>query len=586
MLASVKFFWKRMGKMKLPYFFAYLLSTAAVILHLQVTELTGKMIDMFLSENSPHRPTEEPEYFILWLVSIVGIVFLVNLFNYCKVVLLEHSSQNILFNVRNELYDKLQNLDSHFYTKNTTGDMMSRVTGDIDLVRHIFAWVIYQSYEAILMFVYAFVILFQKNAVLTLIMLAFTPVILFYNKRIAKALHPQHAENREQATVLSTMAKENITGNRLVKAFVREKYEKERMTKENKKMSECYKKTHKIWAKNSTPINFFCTLYSIIGLFGGAILCITTPESFTLGDLTVFTGLAWALNQPLIMSGTLTNDIQRYSPSAEKIISLLTVNSRIKEKPNAIKLEEKIETIEFKNVSLKIDGSYILKNINLTLKRGESVGIMGPTGCGKSMLVGMLARFYDPVEGEILINGTNIKEFELNSLRKKFGYSHQDVFLFSNSIEGNIAYSDPDMPSERVYDSAKIADAHTFITRETINGYDTVIGERGIGLSGGQKQRIALARALATNAEVIILDDTTSAVDMETEKEIQEGLETLNDVMKIIIAQRITSVYKCDKIIIMDRAEISEMGTHKELKDTGGYYSRVFKIQHGMQKGG
>lgn len=584
MFASVKLFWKRMGKMRIPYLFAFLLSIAGICLALYSTSLTGTLIDLFLTENSPHNPKEEPYYYISYLVLLVVIVIVKDVFHFTKIMLVEKGSQKILLNVRGELYSKLHNLDLQFYTKNTTGDMMSRLTGDIDLIRHMFSWIIHNALEAIVTFLGSFIVLMSVNPWLTLLMLVFLPVIVFCNYKMSKSLKPEHVKNRDQMTKLSTLAKENITGNRVVKAFVREKYEKDRMTEENAKMCERSVKTHVKWLKFHIPIRFFCNMMGIIGLFGGAFFCILDPENFTVGDLTIFTGLTWALNSPMLLSATIINDLQRFSASADKIVSLLYIGSTIKEKSDAVELSDKIEKIEYKNVSLTIDGMQILKNINLTVNGGETVGIMGPTGSGKSMLVGMLARFYDPTEGEILINGIDIRNYTLSSLRRKFGYSHQDVFLFSNSIEGNIAYSDPDMPSERVYDCAKIADAHGFITKNTVNGYDTIIGERGVGLSGGQKQRIALARAVATDGEVIILDDTTSAVDMETEKKIQEELEKLHGITKLIIAQRITSVYKSDKIIIIENGTVSEIGTHRQLKDSGGYYSRVFNIQHGNGK--
>lgn len=584
MFASIKQFWKRMGKMKVPYLFGYLFSALVIINSILTPKISGALVDMFLTESSEYNPVENSGYFIFILVLLVVMVALKDVCQYFKILLLEKGSQKVLVNVRCELYEKLHRLDQGFYTKNTTGDLLSRLTGDLDLIRHIFSWVFYNAFEAVALFIGSFIILVSINPWLTLIMLAVAPLIFVFNWLLSKTIRPEHQKNREQSTILSTLAKENITGNRVVKAFVREEYEKKRMTVENKKMTERNVTTHMKWLRFHLPISFLCEFLGIIGLFGGAIFCIIDPENFTVGDLTVFTSLTWALNYPMLISGTIINDLQRYSASAEKVSALIYIDSAIKEKENAIELTDKIEKIEFKNVSLSIDGMKILNNINLTINKGETVGIMGPTGSGKSMLVAMLARFYDPTEGEIYINGVDVREYTISSLRRKFGYSHQDVFLFSNSIEGNIAYSDPDMPSERVYECAKIADAHNFITRSTIDGYDTIIGERGIGLSGGQKQRIALARALATNAEVIILDDTTSAVDMETEKKIQESLSEIDGVAKIIIAQRITSVYKSDKIIILENGEITEQGKHGELKNNGGYYSRVFNVQHGSDK--
>ena len=318
---------------------------------------------------------------------------------------------------------------------------------------------------------------------------------------------------------------------------------------------------------------------SVVLILVGGILVI--KNKITLGQLVMFSGYLWALNNPMRSLGWIINDIQRFSASTEKIIELLQRSPRIKNVPNAIKNHKIRGNVTFRDVSFKYGRDYALHNINFSVKAGETVGIIGSTGSGKTSLVNLIPRFYDCNKGEVLIDGINVKELELHTLRSQIGIAMQDVFLFSNTIEGNIAYGKPEASMDETLWSASIAGVDEFIHKFP-EGYDTIVGERGVGLSGGQKQRIALARALLTQTSILILDDTTSSVDMETEHRIHTALRSMNRKQtKFIIAHRISSVKDADIILVLDHGCIIEQGSHEELLAKRGTYYQIFQNQVG-----
>jgi ATP-binding cassette subfamily B protein len=303
--------------------------------------------------------------------------------------------------------------------------------------------------------------------------------------------------------------------------------------------------------------------------------------NMTMGSLVTASGYLWMLNMPLRQAGWLANDYQNFLTSVEKIYTTVVVEPSIRNPENAVATTHFKGDIEFSHVSYHADDEEILTDINFHVLSGQTVGIIGATGSGKSTLMNLLCRFYDVTSGEIKIDGTNLKDMDLFSIRDNIGMAMQDVFLFSDTIEGNIAYGRPNCSFEEVEAAAKVANAHNFILQMP-DGYDTIVGERGVGLSGGQKQRISLARALLKNPSIIILDDTTSAVDMETESQIQNALGSLNKSQTVfIIAHRISSIKDADQILVVDNGQIIEAGTHDELLAKEGYYSTVFHHQYG-----
>ena len=307
----------------------------------------------------------------------------------------------------------------------------------------------------------------------------------------------------------------------------------------------------------------------------------------TMGDYVAFSGLIWAIANPMRQMGNIMNEFQRFSAASKKVMELYYSEPKIRDEENAVSHPERFEgKIEFDNVSFQYeDGDLpVLHNISFTAHPNETVAIMGETGCGKTSLINLIPRFYEPTEGQIRIDGLPVEQLKLYDLRKQIGLATQDVLLYSDTIEGNIAYGDDSIKMNEVVKFARYSAAADFISKMP-EGYDTLVGERGVGLSGGQKQRISLARALAIRPSVLILDDTTSAVDMETEKQIQQSLRELDfPCTKIVIAQRISTTKTADKIIVLQNGYIEEMGTHEELMEKKGYYYELVKLQTGVDE--
>jgi ATP-binding cassette subfamily B protein len=363
-----------------------------------------------------------------------------------------------------------------------------------------------------------------------------------------------------------------------------EEYEKERFDECNTDYRDTNKKTALTWIHFFPYMEGIADLLSVILILAGGLFLILRPQYMTMGDYVAFSGLIWALANPMRMLGNVMNEFQRFSAASYKVMEIYYSEPAIKDMDGAYETTERLKgEVEFKNVSFKYsDGRLpVLKNISFKVAPGETVAIMGETGCGKTSLIHLIPRFYEPTEGEVLVDGRNVREYKLKSLRSGIGLATQDVLLYSDTIDGNIAYGDMDLTRKEVERYARYSAASSFISRMP-DGYDTVVGERGVGLSGGQKQRISLARALAVKPSILILDDTTSAVDMETEKQIQHSLKELDfECTKIIIAQRISTTKSADRILIMKDGRITEQGTHDELIAQNGYYAELVRLQTG-----
>ncbi|CAK4870502.1 unnamed protein product [Aphanomyces euteiches] len=387
-------------------------------------------------------------------------------------------------------------------------------------------------------------------------------------------------EIRQSFSRLNSVVQENISGNRVVKAFAREDFEIEKFTTHNKDYNKRNMDSAKVWVKYLPIVDSLTSCLKVATLLIGGIFVM--KGTFSLGDLIVFNGFLWMLDGPMRMSGWLINDVQRFVASSYKIREMLDAESKITSPllQNAKKLQG---YVRFDQVSFQFADSdeHVLKKVSFEAKPGQTIAILGATGSGKSTLVSLISRFYDASEGTLFIDHEDIRNLELRDLRSSISTVMQDIFLFSDTIEGNIAFSDPNASFAQIESIAMIANAHNFIMKLN-DGYDTIVGERGVGLSGGQKQRISLARALLRNASILILDDTTSAVDMETEFKIQQELKKIaGDKTIFIIAHRISSVMDADLILIMEHGEVIERGTHEELMKQEGYYYNVFREQLG-----
>lgn len=519
------------------------------------------------------------------LPKLIGIMLAVTavraILRYATQMMFETCSQGVLYRMRDAVYRKLLQEDFAFYNRNRTGDLMSRQTGDMDAIRHFVAFVIYTVYENILMFIFALVMIFMVNVKLALCMMAVLPFCLFTTYLQSKHVKPRFHECRQSFSSLNAFVQENISGNRVVKAFAKEEYEKEKFEKENDKYRAAELGAASIWCRFVPIFELLSNLLMVVLiLYGGyQVIC----GEMTLGNLVTVNGYLWMLSNPLRFAGWWVNDVQRFITSVEKIYDTYSKEPDVKKPKKGIKRKEMQGNIEFRNVSYEVEGEDIIHNISFSVEKGQTVGILGSTGAGKSTIMNLLCRFYDVTEGEVLVDGIDVKNWDLHDLRDNIGMAMQDVFLFSDTIEGNIAYGKPDCTFEEVKEAAVMSDANLFI-KAMPDGYQTIVGERGVGLSGGQKQRISLARALLKKPSILILDDTTSAVDMGTESYIQEQLKKLGRKHTVfVIAYRISSIKDADVIFVMDEGRIVERGNHESLLKQNGYYTTVYKHQNGME---
>jgi ATP-binding cassette, subfamily B, multidrug efflux pump len=569
---SLRWVWGYMRNYRVKLFFGLSLVLVVSLLNMFNPYIAGKIIDKVIYGHQND---------LLWpfLEVIIGVTLVKTVIRYRYQLMFERISQNVIFTIREELYARLHQLDFSFYDRTKVGDVMARMTGDLEAVRHFTAWAIYIIFENITILLFAIGFMFYIHPPLALAMLAVTPIIGFLAFRLTSTVKPTFSAIREQFARLNSVVQENIGGNRVVKAFAKEDYEIEKFSVENIGFKEKNLNSARVWEKYLPVLDSLAGVLTVVMIVVGGIMVINNYIS--LGELVTFNSLIWALNNPMRMAGWLINDVQRFIASAEKVEELLNEEPKITNAVNKKNVENFKGMIDFKQVSFSYGEESVLKDITFKVMPGQTIGIIGPTGAGKSTLVNLLSRFYDTDSGEVSVDGIDVKEWDIHKLRERMAIVMQDIFLFSDTIEGNIAYGNPQVSIESVQAAAKMAEAHDFIT-ELPDSYDTIIGERGVGLSGGQRQRIALARAILKDPSILILDDTTSSVDMETELRIQKTLKSIHqDKTCFIIAHRITSVKEADLILVMDNGRIIERGKHEELLKKKGYYANVFKNQYG-----
>jgi len=502
--------------------------------------------------------------------------------NYLMIILMEIASTDVMTRLRRDMYETVQWQDFRFLGLFPTGNLMTRLTQDLDRLRHTVAWVSYQFIGAIALFVSTFTFYMIINWRLALCLVAITPFILYISRRFVKKIRPRFMLLRQKLTDLGTAVTENIDGNRVVRAFAREEYEKEKVEKHNAEFRDISCENALITAKYQPFLDTTSQLLMVVMVVVGGYFLI--KGWMTPGQYMAFSSLTWALSMPMMMLGPLLADLERYTSAGEMIREVVEAPKGIGDICGAVELTQRPKgKIEFRDIKLTINDTTILEDINFTADAGSTIGILGSTGAGKTSLINLLVRFYEPDYGAVLLDGEDVRRYTLSSLRQNIGLAMQDVFLFSDSVKGNISYGRPEMDMKTIQKRAVQADADSFI-KEMADGYNTLVGERGVGISGGQRQRIALARALAVEPSILVLDDTTSAVDSETEQFIQHQLENLDfPCTKIIIAQRISSFRKADLILVMDKGRIIERGTHNELLAAKGFYHNIWSLQYNQE---
>lgn len=571
-MTANKWFFSFLKKYKWKMVFGLFLTTIISFLAIVNPYISGLIVDDVITDGNLSLLPK-------LIITLLAVTAVRGILRYYYQVIFESCSQGILYEMRDKVYRRLLQEDFAFYNKKRTGDLMSRQTGDMDAIRHFVAYVIYSVYENILLFGFALVMIFTVNVKLALCMLAVLPFTALMTYLQSKAVKPAFQRNRNCFSSLNAFVQENVSGNRVVKAFAKEDFEINKFNKENDAFRASQLDASKVWMKYLPVFEMLSNLLTIILILYGGYMVI--QGDITMGNLVTVNGYLWMLTVPLRMAGWWVNDIQRFATSVEKIYDTYVEEPDVKTPYHSEDRKHFHGAVEFRNVSYRADDEDIVNDISFQVKPGQTVGIIGSTGAGKSTIMNLLCRFYDTTSGDVLVDGVNVKDLNLYDLRDNIGMAMQDVFLFSDTIEGNIAYAKPDCPFEEVKQAAIMADANHFI-QALPEGYDTIVGERGVGLSGGQKQRISLARALLKDPSILILDDTTSAVDMETESYIQNQLKSIEkDCTIFIIAYRISSIRDADLILVMDNGRIIERGTHEELLDKGGYYAAAFKNQYG-----
>ena len=566
---------------------------------LSIPLITGLIVDRVIVQGHVDELTR-----LCLLMIVMTLVRVASRYGY--VMWMERFGQNSVYRLVSDEYERLHELDFTYFNHTRTGDIMSRMTSDTDAIRHALSWVSYQVADCVVMFVGALAVMFSIDWRLALALACITPFLFVLTRGLSSHARPLFLAIRNSLAELNSMVEENIEGNRVVKAFVREDYETEKFDAHNddymrRNMAQAYNtRRYMPWLDG---LGFSLQLITL-GLGGFLVI----KGYMTLGNLVSFNSFLWMIDGPVRQSGWLINDWQRFNASCVKIRKLLTAKSRIVEKEDAedsvkqaVAIAEQVGTahpvapdriageIRFDHVSFAFPDdpkTPILKDIDFFLPAGAKLGILGETGSGKSTLVNLISRFYDPTVGHVEIDGIDAREWPLTTLRSQVCIVAQDTFLFSDTIGGNIAFgAGNDRDECFIRRMAQIAGADQFISSMP-EGYDTVVGERGVGLSGGQKQRLSLARALADDPAILIMDDTTSAVDMETEAEIQRRLQEMDNRKTIItIAHRISSVKDSDLILVLERGQVVERGTHEELVKAHGRYWEIYHKQLGLQSG-
>ena len=509
--------------------------------------------------------------------------------NYIRAMTLERVSQNVVYDLRTGLYSHMQELPYPFYDNHRIGEIMSRMTGDIEGIRNLIAGGLVTIVNNLFNFVGALVCLSFMSPKLMPVLLVFCPIIAVVAWKFRSKIRPAFIAAREQNAVLNTRTQENLAGMRVVKAFAREPYEFDKFTADNRELLSCHLKATWIWSDFVPIMELLSSVCTPCVLIVGAIMLYN--GSMDLGTLVAVMSYVGMVTNPMRMLSNIVNMLTQAVTSAEKLFYYVDFGSIIKEKPDAVTPKQFNGKVEFDHVNFSYGGEPVLKDISFTAEPGQTIAVMGATGAGKSSLILLLGRYYDITSGSVKIDGIDVRDQQLKPLRRAIGYVPQETFLFSDSLEDNVRFGRPAAEHAKVVRSAEVARATEFIDHMP-EGYDTIVGERGIGLSGGQKQRVAIARAVLTDPAILVMDDSTSAVDMETEYEIQQELKSvLNGRTTFIIAHRISSVENADQILVLKNGEICEHGTHKQLLELKGEYYGMVRDQYRdletvMAKGG
>ena len=497
---------------------------------------------------------------------------------YAQSYLSEGVSRRAEFDIRNDFFRRLQSLGFGFHDKQQTGNLMSKGTADIEAVRWMFSMGLVLGLRIAVMIAAVAALMLWTNLRLGLASMAFVPLLVWHAVGMAQKLRHTWMRAQMETGKMAAVLQENLSGMRVVKAFGAGKHEEAKFEKTAAAVAQHTYDAAVLFASRGSTMTFFFTIATAVILWVGGREVV--EGRLTPGEMAAFILYMGLLGMPVRMTGWMVNIFSRAASAGQRIFEVLDAESPVKEKPNAKALGRIRGHVKFEGVSLAYDsGPPAVRNIGFEVQPGQMVAILGAAGSGKSTLVHLIPRFYDVSAGRVTMDGVDVREATLASVRRNVGIVLQDVFVFAASVRDNIKYGVDDAPLEEIVRAAKVAQLHDFI-ESLREGYDTWVGERGVTLSGGQRQRLAIARTILLNPPILVLDDSTSSVDMGTEYEIQQALaEVLKDRTTFVIAHRLSTIRKADLILVVEEGEIVERGTHRELLDRDGFYRRIYDLQ-------
>ena len=560
--------------------FAYLSFLAAVGVSLLIPQLFGEAIDLLVEvdKGAVVGKVIETDTLLYLALAILGASILRGFLDFARTYCTDSLSQKVSYDIRNRFYDKLQHLSFAYHDKEHTGDLMSKATADVEAIRRFVNMGLVRALEVVVRIIALVAILSLMNWELTLISLVFVPFIIIRSSMVMGRLREMWTRVQQRMGEAVTILQENLVGIHVVKAFASEEFEKEKFARKAQELREEYYQSERLQGTNSAWMTFFFTAgLGLIIWYGGWEVI---RGDLTAGGLTKFILYLNQLTFPIRMSSFIINSFSRAISSGTRLFDVLDAESPVVEKPNAQALERAQGLVEFEDISFAYEGRLpALQHVSISAKPNQITAILGAPGSGKSTIVNLLPRFYDVSEGRITIDGVDVRDFTLDSLRHNVGIVQQDVFLFSATIHDNIAYGVKDATREDVIHAAKVAQLHGHID-SLEDGYDTWVGERGSTLSGGQRQRLSIARSILIDPPVLILDDSTSSVDVQTERMIHQAMvNVMKDRTTFVIAHRLSTVREADLIIVLEDGQIAEQGNHEELLAANGIYQDIYDLQ-------
>ena len=564
-LHYLKPYWKRVV-------LVYAALLAALGFQMTIPDLIGRAIDHGVVDR-------DGTYLRNIALLIIGLAILQAVFTFIRSYGTNVLAENVGNDLRNDLYAKFQELPFQFYDRSQTGQLMSRATEDINYIRSMLMFAVRALVQAIGMMVIITIIMLKTNLWLGLMALSTTPFLAIWALHFGVRIRPVYFMIQQQFGSMTSVLQENVAGGRVVRSFAQERAESQRFEEELEELFQRNMRAARKWAFNY-PLSLALNGLSLAGVIWlGGYMVLTGRMS--VGTLVAFERYTALLNEPIRWLGMVVQRIAQAFASADRIFEILDTKPAVTDSPNAKPMDNMRGVVKFDHVNFRYRGgrSEALHDVTFEAVPGQITALVGATGSGKSSVISLIPRFYDATDGSVTIDGVNVKDIQLSSLRSNIGIVMQETFLFSVTVGENIAYGKPDATQAEIEAAAKAARAHDFIMRMP-EGYDTVVGERGVTLSGGQKQRLAIARALLVDPRILILDDATASVDSETEHEIQHALRTLMaDRTSFVIAQRLSTVRDADMILVFADGEIIQRGKHDELVAVEGFYKELYDLQ-------